>query len=259
MGYILTLDAIINEGFNPEDTIFLLENREITGIDPQAFDNCINLEQIFLGNNSITALPVNIFNKVSKLRKIHLSNNLLTTIRKELFQLNILLEVVNLASNQIEDVAFSPNLSMVKIVDLQNNRIKALPSQIFAGFKSLAALDLSNNLLTTLPELFIAPGSATELRELRLENNQLQTLPAQAFANLQKLEFLNITDNQITELSPQFFAALPNLKTLIAGRNLIKRLPKPINLPNLERAYFEGNPLEEKPQIVSTKPFQLYV
>lgn len=253
MGFTLTRDKVIFDGFNPDDTFLELEQQEFTEIEPKAFDTFIYLEFLSLANNSVTELPPNPFTKLTRLRQVKLNNNLLTTISEDLFKYNTLLDVVNLSFNQLVNVAFPQHLSSVRILNLQNNQIKALRSQIFAGFKNLQYLDLSNNLLTTLPELFIAPGSATELIDLRLQNNQLQTLPAQAFANLQKLEFLNLADNQLTELSPQFFAALPNLKTLIVGRNLIKRLPNPINLPNLEQAYFRGNPLEEKPQIASTK------
>jgi len=86
-----------------------------------------------------------------------------------------------------------PHLSRLVSLRLQGNRLTELPSQIFR-LVSLQELDVSQNLLTEIPELIgmLAPT----LRELFLQSNHLEYLPQQ-LGRLVRLRLLDLADNRL--------------------------------------------------------------
>lgn len=90
------------------------------------------------------------------------------------------------------------NLYLLESLNLSHNKLQELQSSDFLQFPFLMHLDLSHNLLTSLPE---------------------------AVAATTNLTYLNIGYNQISALEETFFSRLVNLTTAILSNNPITSLP----------------------------------
>ncbi|XP_062557364.1 leucine-rich repeat-containing protein 40 isoform X1 [Armigeres subalbatus] len=122
--------------------------------------------------------------------------------------------IVNLA-NQLTELNISFNL------------LKTIP-MFFSQFERISYLNVSNNLLTDLPEVV---GLLVTLRELNMANNQLKRIPPCVY-ELKGLEILLARGNKIEEIdaSECGLAALPRLATLDLANNNIKQVPPVLGL-----------------------------
>jgi ankyrin repeat protein len=142
---------------------------------------------------------------------------------------------LDLRDNQISNLESNVFgvLSHLRSLDLRNNKLEVLTDRI-SSLEHLKVLKLDHNLLTVLPEsLFKLP-----LQSLTLSDNSLFSLPSQ-IQYLIKLESLSIADNHI-KLLPEELGELSNLKILHMHGNEFNILPSPLSkLSNLEEISLE--------------------
>ncbi len=179
--------------------------------------------------NILFAIPEAVF-ELSELKSLDLSNNLLRALPLELKRLKKLKQI-NIALNPLDEIPDRPGLildsdqvfqfvEVEKTVTPQNvigirfrrSGLKRLehwfsPSQ--GAFQHIEWLDLSNNLLQTLPESIT---KLTNLSSLYLYSNQLSTLP-ESITKLTNLTSLNLSSNQLSTL-PESITKLTNLTAL---------------------------------------------
>lgn len=117
-------------------------------------------------------------------------------------------------------------------LDLSSNRLETVNESVLAGpgYTTLAGLDLSHNLLTS-----IAPTAFSRLRYLEsldLSHNGLAALPAEVFSS-SSLSDVNLSHNRLREVSISAFSTHSQGRTLHVdlSHNLIHRL-----LPHPARA-----------------------
>ncbi|XP_074650891.1 leucine-rich repeat-containing protein 59-like [Tubulanus polymorphus] len=110
------------------------------------------------------------------------------------------------------------------VLDLSLNELSVVPVKEIAALKQGTHLDLSCNLITSLPDSFC---ELTHLVKLDLSKNQLVSLP-QAFGNLRNLRRVDLSGN--------------NLVTLPVGLGHFK---------SLQWLDLKGNPLDERLQRVA--------
>jgi len=99
-------------------------------------------------------------------------------------------------------------------LDLSLMQLTEVPVQEISEIPKGTQLDLSNNLLTWLPENF---PTLTHLIHLDLSKNQLTELP-EYFGQLKNLRHLDLYSNQLTRLPPSF-SQLKSLKWLDLKNN----------------------------------------
>ncbi|CAI7867708.1 unnamed protein product, partial [Closterium sp. NIES-54] len=87
---------------------------------------------------------------------------------------------------------FTMNLPLLEVLEVENNRLSALPGEI-GQLQQLRVLRADNNLLTTVP---ITLRECTNLRELSLENNRL-VRPLLDFRCLADLRVLRLFNNPL--------------------------------------------------------------
>ncbi len=194
---------------------------------------------------------INYFKYSYRHKIIYLDFNQIESMDSDTF-CNILdLWTLGLGDNCLHKLPIEVFRNNIKLVDLflNNNKLTEIPKGLFKTLAKLRDLDLSNNELEQVDF-----QGLSNLRILDLRGNNLKTLPAEAFKDLKSLEYLYISNNQIEAVSAEFFAALPNLKVLKADGNFLNKVPKIINLPNLEDADFSHNQLTMLPPVFSTKP-----
>ncbi len=123
-------------------------------------------------------------------------------------------------------------------LDLSHNNLSEFPKVIatITSLTHLQYLDISDNLLTELPETI---ASLTQLRELDLSFNQFTELP-EAIKNLTKLTSLSLSENEFVSF-PNVITSLQSLEKLYAIGNQIEKIPNEIgNLTQLRKLYLGG-------------------
>lgn len=105
-------------------------------------------------------------------------------------------------------------------LDLSNNLLVSLPST-FVSLKQITKLDLSKNMLTEIPENF---GELKQLRHLDLYANQISRLPL-SLSELKNLRWLDLKENPLTPAVASVAGLCSNLSECQAcARNVVMYL-----------------------------------
>ena len=134
----------------------------------------------------------------------------------------------------------------VQKVFLYNNCLERPSAALARRFPAISVLDLSNNLLRSLPREII---NLVGLTRLFLRNNLLSSeddLP-KSLASLKNLRDLHLSGNRL-EIFPSQLLELTSLRNLFIGGNLIEEVPAEISrLSKLRVLYLGGNRLKSLP------------
>ncbi|KWU44429.1 hypothetical protein RHOSPDRAFT_25725 [Rhodotorula sp. JG-1b] len=125
-------------------------------------------------------------------------------------------------------------------LSLSDNSLTFIPSQPLTFLPTLTSLDLSSNLLITIPP---ALAYLTSLRSLDLSDNMIDSLLGIAKA-LGAIEVLNLSQNRIENLSG--LDRLPALERLDVRSNAVYdvlEVSRLARLPHLREVWLAGNPL----------------
>ncbi|XP_309458.5 toll-like receptor Tollo [Anopheles gambiae] len=146
-------------------------------------------------------------------------------------------------------------LTELKRLDLADNNIWALPTDVFCPLFSLRHLNLTRNRLTDVSQLGFsdwgngptAPGKAcnTGLEVLDLSHNDLLALPDNGLSSLRSLSVLMLQDNLLTALADRSFVGLGSLKVLNMSSNKLVALPPETfqSTRELRQIYLQNNSL----------------
>lgn len=129
-------------------------------------------------------------------------------------------------------------------VNLRATLIERVPTTLLATLRDhLQVLDLSNNLLVTLPRTI---SVLKQLRELRLSGNALVSLPL-SIGQLQSLRVVELAHNNLTLLPNAFWDGLLQLRRLDLRFNALQGVnPRVVRLTLLQSLRIEGNAFEWK-------------
>ena len=197
-----------------------------------------SLQRLDLCYNMIDTLKKFIDGPHAELINLDLSHNYLKTLLNGSLQTTPNLKILNLSFNNIVSLKTDNFLKLqnLRTLKIDNNLIKEVPASIFP--ESLIELDISFNLLKTLPE------NLTEIRILNVGYNQISTLNDELI-NSHQLVNLNFSGNNL-ETFPNI--NMKNLKILDISYNNLLHIPSTLNLKNLpvlEILAISGNPLRK--------------
>ena len=155
--------------------------------------------------------------------------------------------------------------SSITALDLRNQYLKAIPSEVFeqkqlkvlllggnsiaisdsiAELSALQYLELSVNYLNQIPESL---SQLSALQTLDLGHNELKSLP-ESLSKLTALQTLDLTSNQLTSL-PEHFGKLTALQTLDLTWNQLTSLPESFSqLTALQDLDLASNQLTSLPE-----------
>ena len=119
----------------------------------------------------------------------------------------------------LTDRTFMYQLKTLSIKRLEEVLLKVR----FDQFKNLEYLDLSSNVISTVPESSFRRN--TKLTNLKLRNNYIHSFGASTFSTLQSLSSLDLSHNNIHSLDSRLFNTLNNLEYLNISKNAITNLP----------------------------------
>ncbi|XP_041670420.1 toll-like receptor 13 [Cheilinus undulatus] len=127
-------------------------------------------------------------------------------------------------------------------LDLSNNNIKNIEDRAFSSLKGLTFLSLAHNKLPSVPA---ATRNLPTLTELNLSRNNISKLGCHDFANLTKLKELSLYQNTIPTLTECAFKDIIRLQVLKLQNSGISRLNGAFkkHLPYLRQLQLFGNKL----------------
>ncbi|XP_022216492.2 uncharacterized protein LOC111070344 [Drosophila obscura] len=155
-------------------------------------------------------------------------------------------QVLDMSGNKLQTLSneqfVRANLLNLQKLYLRNCKIGEIERETFKGLTNLVELDLSHNLLVTVPSL--ALGYISSLRELTLASNHIHKIESQAFGNTPSLHKLDLSHCDIQTISAQAFSGLQGLTLLrLNGNKLSELLPKTIEtLSRLHGIELHDNP-----------------
>ncbi|KAI8873538.1 L domain-like protein [Ramicandelaber brevisporus] len=145
-------------------------------------------------------------------------------------------------------VAISPAIAhaadILTRLDLSHNLLASLPSEI-GCLVNLRAISLSHNRLRTFPDSI---RQLTKLTEIHASYNELTSLPS-CIGVLRSLVLLDLAHNQITDL-PGSIRGLTSLINLRISFNPLRALPAEIAmLTQIRTIHAEGCPFHKTPEL----------
>ncbi|XP_043595808.1 leucine-rich repeat neuronal protein 3-like [Bombus pyrosoma] len=206
-----------------------LQKNKITRIDPRAFKEIINLTELDLSHNQLTTenlkpgvfegkFSSDAYEPLEKLVVLNLAHNVLHSLHQDLFEHMESLKVLNLSWNQFSridertSIAIS-SLPYLEELDLSYCGLKTLSDVHFYSSRSLRKLNLSGNLLTSVPK---ALEETTMLEVLYLDENPIQIIDhLYPFPLIPKLKELSLCCMpHLTIVGPYAFSGLMSLEHL---------------------------------------------
>ncbi|XP_061178913.1 uncharacterized protein LOC133187526 [Saccostrea echinata] len=138
------------------------------------------------------------------------------------------------------------SISLYERMTVAFNAVPEIPPEMPLRLPHLHTIDLSHNVLETLPESF---GLQFHLRTLILRNNRLKSLP-ESFVHLVKLEKIDLSNNLLKEL-PQDIGNMEAIQKLNVSGNKLRQLPLSLGASTtLVLLMAQQNRLYEPPQAI---------
>ena len=139
-------------------------------------------------------------------------------------------------------------------VDLSGNLLQTLPSGL-GSLRCLRKLYLQYNKLSALPADLCAYGSGIDLRELWVDHNELTELPRD-WSGAQQLVSFHCAWNRLTSLPASLVKSRPRLTELLCQNNELRSLPACLGpgLPALRCLALRANHLTELPASLGDAP-----
>ncbi|OXB81525.1 UNVERIFIED_CONTAM: hypothetical protein H355_008373 [Colinus virginianus] len=190
-----------------------LSYNKLTEIDPSAFAELLNLQEVQLNNNELTAIP-SLGPAASNVRALHLHHNRIRSVEASQLKPYVALETLDLSFNDITEIRNGcfPQGLHIKELYLGSNRISTLEPGAFDSLsRSLLTLRLSKNRITQLPvKAFRLP----RLTQLELNRNRIRLIEGLTFQGLDSLEVLKLQRNNISKLTDGAFWGLAKMQVL---------------------------------------------
>lgn len=235
----------------PALTTLDLSSNEIVTI-PESIGQLTALTTLELSSNKITTIPESI-GQLTALTSINLRYNKITMLPESFFSLIPRLSLLMMGRSYKNQIVRSPDGAIIEL-DLSNVGLETLPESI-ANLSKLQKLDLSENILTTLPVSFfglvsqlsvLLLGKSSDNRIVHSSNGALIKLDLSGvglkslhenIGRFSKLITLDLSNNHLATI-PDSIGYLPELTTLhihyerrshfpnILGFNRLTSLPK---------------------------------
>ena len=159
----------------------------------------------------------------SNIDTLDLTDNYLSSVNVTELEIYPYLKKLVLKNNKITAFSSAPN-DVLQYLDLSNNKISSLSRNVdLSLFENIRVLDLSNNMITTIPKAGFPNGARLEV--LSLSSNQIDILESNCFDDLTHLEELRMNKNKLSSFPKTLFKKMAKLRVLEMNKNKIVGIP----------------------------------
>lgn len=249
------LPGTFNSNFTNLKNLSISYNPQLRSLHPKTFEDLKNLSHLFLVKNGFRSLTDITFavgpHFLPNLIKLSLCQNNFIKVNSEDFvpMTNSTMQELTLVLCRLESVdpgAFVP-LNNLQALRLGENRFDVptiihvveniaqhnLPLKLL----NLYAAGLRNNIPMDLMQAI----AKTNISYLNLAKNQFESINANSFPLMPKIEALDLREVLALDVSPNAFANLPNLKTLLLSGNNLPYIPQGALVPTLRNLDLQQN------------------
>lgn len=216
-------------------------------LEANYFQRFSTLAELTLHNCKLLRIPGNAFEGLRELKKLFIrSRNYDWSPNKNL---ELSLGTFN-------------GLRELQILDLGENNLKVIPSDVFCPLDNLQVLNVTHNKIKSVDRLGFGRNCGTGLRSLDLSNNEIKSLTDESeITGLRRLQELRLQHNNITDISRETFNGLISLRILNISYNNLQSIPEGTfaNLKELREIYLNNNLLYELARGVFHRLEQLLV
>ncbi|BFZ13418.1 hypothetical protein BsWGS_16457 [Bradybaena similaris] len=202
-------------------TSLILSHADLTHV-PQALSTLSRVSILDLSYNTFTNLSE--FDRITEApfaqKEFHLYLDSVGLTRIPNFSKVTGLRSIRLTFNAIQDVPAGSLPSSLTSLDLSNNILSSVPRDV-ASMSNLAILYLSNNLITVIEPNTIP----TRLIMLDLSFNSLTSITNTTFKNLKILIALYLNENPISTISNSAFSDLVLLQSILISSSRLTEIP----------------------------------
>ncbi|XP_063381179.1 protein artichoke-like [Cydia fagiglandana] len=201
-----------------------LSYNRMVNVSERTFAYLNNLVFVGLAGNDIECVAAGAFRALPRLQALELQYNHLERFATDVFE-HVASEEPNLSVNASHNritVLAGGGTASISVLDLSYNVLETLPAVFFEGMSSnLRRLLLAHNRVVVLDTL----GSLPRLAVLSLRENALEAVRRRALASTPALEELDLTRNRLAILQPEQFRALRRLRVLRLATNQLRGVP----------------------------------
>jgi len=254
---------------NPSDfKILNLSENSLAGSNLTKFQIFEFVENLNFSSNSLDGIGFQIIlTKFPKLKTLDISQNKFENIL-EITQKHNFLEKLNISDNLLTGIVFNKSLVFLKELNISNNKLNIIGTEINNSLQNIEYLDISFNLIT---QYFYKENKRKNridltrmknLKELKANNNKIENV---AFlSNHPKLEKIFLNDNKISNI-PSLYGLISlkylnvkyffNNSLIKNSNNNIEALENICCLFELETLEIQGNKLKSASLIKSQLKF----
>lgn len=223
------IESVPDDAFIPLrnlDTL-ILSNNKVMDVSPFALNGLYALTLLSLDGNRLTDVHEHCFRNCTTLQDLHLSGNLMKTVPAALRDMT-LLKTVDLGENRIDFIepkSFD-GMSNLYGLRLMGNRLRNISSNLFDYLPSLQILNLAHNQIDHVSA--DAFHNLTKIQAIRLDGNRLSSMD-RLFRNVSSLLWLNVSDNVLNDFD---YGMLPDrLEWLDMHKNYLTELSNRDGVP----------------------------
>lgn len=266
---ISSIDALTFYGLSSLTTL-TLDFNHIESLPEDLFTPLTSLKHLFISNNRLTSIsalnPLSLISldasvnalqsfpssiNFTEMESLNISHNHLTEFiasNENAFVSFKSLQIADLSFNDISDISRSvfSTCSSLKVLSLESNKLGwNLTSQLFIGADSLSHLNVAQNDISEVGDLFHLSSPLNSLTFLNISGNSLKKMAK--LANIDEItttviESIDISNCNLSTIDPFTFSNLSSLRYVFLRDNQIKTF-MPL-LANKNTKYdMKGNPL----------------
>ncbi|XP_054595891.2 leucine-rich repeat-containing G-protein coupled receptor 5 [Nothobranchius furzeri] len=247
---IVTMGTSCFHGLRSLETLDLNHNNLVEF--PTAIRSLSHLKELGFHSNNIQSIPEHAFTGNPSLISIFFYNNPIESVGRSAFQ--NLPELRTLSLNGAANLTEFPDLTGTKSLEsltITDARITSLPSSMCDQLPNLQLLDLSHNLIQSVPSF----SGCENIQKIDLNHNKIEELEENTFTGLMSLHSLDLSWNRLFSVKQKSFSALPSLSKLDLSSNQLSSLPL-TGLESLTHLRLAGNdqlmeslPREDLPRV----------
>lgn len=229
-------------------------NQPIPVIKKDAIHSLPKLVDVILEDNNITDIEPGAFRNLTWLYLVKIRNNNIRFIRAGVFS-DLPIKELCLMNNSIEiiDPSAFDNMPNLGILALNENKITKISNDWFKESPRISNINLERNYITTIPDKILQNirgkhifKNVTILTNIMLNDNSIRKIEDGAFDGPETLGWLFLHRNEIEQISEESLGSLKAIDWIRLDHNKLKCIPeKLVHISPKIVYYLQSNPLSD--------------